>query len=83
MIIEAKDRIYLHDVMHMEFTLTYSGELVAGIPHGKGMVPDLQDVVQNNKFFIFTFMECVCPCIWSLYLLRGAFVTGFKVKAQL
>ncbi len=56
MIIEAKDRIYLHDVKHMEFTLTYSGELVAGIPHGKGMVSDLQDVVQNNEFFIFTFI---------------------------
>jgi hypothetical protein len=54
-IIEAKDRIYLHDVLHMKFTLTYSGELVAGIPHGKGKVSYLQDKVHNNEFFLHVY----------------------------
>ena len=33
----ARDRVYLKDVENLEFTLKYSGGLVAGMPHGKGI----------------------------------------------
>ena len=48
----AKDRVYLHNVMHLDFALTYSGDLVADMPHGKGMKLYFQVVPQTNKLFM-------------------------------
>ena len=50
--IVAKDRVYLHNVMHLDFALTYSGDLVADMPHGKGMNLYFQVVRQKNKLFM-------------------------------
>jgi hypothetical protein len=38
--------------MHLDFALTYSGDLVADMPHGKGMKLYFQVVPQTNKLFM-------------------------------
>jgi hypothetical protein len=38
--------------MHLDFALTYSGDLVADMPHGKGMNLYFQVVRQKNKLFM-------------------------------
>ncbi len=56
--------MYLQNVLHLDFTSTYSGDLVAGMPHGKGMESYHQVVRQNNEFFILK--EYISPYNWYL-----------------